>query len=399
MKPIQRNAASAITEHEAKADPHTPYVKHSLATALNDFLIASGASVFVKKTLAEVKTILGLGSAAYTESSDYAVAAKGVTNGDSHDHVGGDGAQISHTGLSNIGTNTHAQIDTHISAVAPHSGIGDVHECRLNYLTTSSVRLSAFAGNKLFINGVIATPGANDCTSGTTLITATGADAGVTPSASSSYYVYFSNANATFAPSELRLSSTAFATTSDGRKYLGTGGNALNWRYVGMVYLNASIQFVDNAYTISVVSEFNRQKKILTRCPGYNNNNASTAYTHNSANFAVASVLASPQIEFLNNGMDDIRLHAKASYGTESVNLSHGIAIDSATSASAYGFSTGTFYGTDSIEYLLSSTVPGYHFANQVWATSSTKTILADGGRVGSVTDPYLTYLTVEVWI
>jgi len=36
------------------------------------------------------------GSAAYTASSDYAVAAKGVTNGDSHDHVGGDGAQIDH---------------------------------------------------------------------------------------------------------------------------------------------------------------------------------------------------------------------------------------------------------------------------------------------------------------
>jgi hypothetical protein len=38
------------------------FVLHSLATAANDFLIASGAGAFVKKTLAEVKTILGLGS-------------------------------------------------------------------------------------------------------------------------------------------------------------------------------------------------------------------------------------------------------------------------------------------------------------------------------------------------
>ncbi|HEY0029138.1 MAG TPA: hypothetical protein VGC65_00155 [Bacteroidia bacterium] len=35
-------------------------ISHSLATAANDFLVASGAGIFVKKTLAEVKTVLGL---------------------------------------------------------------------------------------------------------------------------------------------------------------------------------------------------------------------------------------------------------------------------------------------------------------------------------------------------
>jgi len=77
-------------------------IAHSLATALSDFLVASEAGVFVKKTLAEVKTILGLGSAAYTASTDYATSAKGVTNGDSHDHNGGDGAQIAYSTLGSI---------------------------------------------------------------------------------------------------------------------------------------------------------------------------------------------------------------------------------------------------------------------------------------------------------
>jgi hypothetical protein len=47
----------------------------------------------------------------------YAPIAKGVTNGDTHNHTGGDGAQVDHTGLSNVGTNTHAQIDTKIAAL------------------------------------------------------------------------------------------------------------------------------------------------------------------------------------------------------------------------------------------------------------------------------------------
>jgi len=67
--------ASDLSAHTGAAAPHSGHIAHSLATAVNDFLVASGAGAFVKKTLAEVKTILGLGTAAYTAATDYVTHA------------------------------------------------------------------------------------------------------------------------------------------------------------------------------------------------------------------------------------------------------------------------------------------------------------------------------------
>ena len=106
-------AGGGVTEHGSLTglsdDDHPQYILHSLATAEDDFLVASGSGVFEKQTLAEVQATLGLDTAAYEAASAFAPASEGVTNGDSHDHAGGDGAQIDHGGLAGLGDDDHTQ--------------------------------------------------------------------------------------------------------------------------------------------------------------------------------------------------------------------------------------------------------------------------------------------------
>lgn len=53
-----------------------------------------------------------------TAAATYAPIAKGVTNGDTHDHSGGDGAQIDHGGLGGLTDNDHTQYVLHSLATA-----------------------------------------------------------------------------------------------------------------------------------------------------------------------------------------------------------------------------------------------------------------------------------------
>jgi hypothetical protein len=57
---------------------------------------------------------------------EYAPIENGVTNGDAHSHNNGDGAQIDHTDLSNIGTLTHAQIDTLLAFLQGSAALGNL---------------------------------------------------------------------------------------------------------------------------------------------------------------------------------------------------------------------------------------------------------------------------------
>jgi hypothetical protein len=112
----ERGSGSGVTDHGALTgladDDHPQYIKHSLATAVDDFLVASGAGVFVKKTLAQTVTILRTVLDAVYSATGHSHSGL-VTGGDSHDHVGGDGAQIDHGGLAGLADDDHTQYVRH----------------------------------------------------------------------------------------------------------------------------------------------------------------------------------------------------------------------------------------------------------------------------------------------
>jgi len=81
------------------------------AGRVEDILTTAGSPGSDDKVLSEKASVAA-----------FAPATRGVTNGDLHNHDGGDGGQISHTKLSEIGTNTHAAIDSHLVNTAnPHN--------------------------------------------------------------------------------------------------------------------------------------------------------------------------------------------------------------------------------------------------------------------------------------
>jgi hypothetical protein len=81
-------------------DDHTQYIKHDLADATNDFLVASGADVFAKKTLAETGAIL--------EADLDHGNIQGIADDDHTDYLIGRDSQclLYHTANQNVNNNT-----------------------------------------------------------------------------------------------------------------------------------------------------------------------------------------------------------------------------------------------------------------------------------------------------
>lgn len=105
------NVQAEVTTHKADNTAHgiDTKIPKTLATAANQFLVSSAASNWVVKTIAQVKELLGLGSAAYTESSAYAPS--------SHINVSASTSAKGHVQLSTSTTSTSTALAATSSAV------------------------------------------------------------------------------------------------------------------------------------------------------------------------------------------------------------------------------------------------------------------------------------------
>lgn len=247
---------------------------------------------------------------------------------------------------------------------------------------------------------------------GDQLINADGEENGFTPSASTLYYAYVSNAAAIDAPSSLRLSASApdVATAGlwAGIPYLTAPGpttsNGQNWRYVGSVYIDASVQVTDTVTARHVANYYNRLPRSIYVAPQYSNNNAQTTYAFNSATFAIvaADALATfvTPIGFNTTDRAEPTLFANASFVFSARGAAagaYGISVDSTTSPtvarSTAALSTAGL--AVSIAWTDSLGAEGLHTVRMLGMSGGVAdTIVADLARNGSASDPAATVLT-----
>jgi hypothetical protein len=241
-------------------------------------------------------------------------------------------------------------------------------------------------------------------------ILATGLDSTVLPSDLTLYHVYLSNSSASYAPSSLRLSLVA-PTYLSGSPYLGTTGNAANWRYLGSVYQSSAGFYADTTSQRDVANLYNGVAKPLRACPGYTDDNAQTTYSLTKASWATMNAGADDFVTFVDLGEVALAIPHPSPYFTLSVTCSlvgagvarFGLAIDSTVdplatcTLPAAGANVSTSCG---LSYDVAAvTVPARRQVNMIAMTSNVATaIVADLARTGAAADPPATQLTGFVW-
>jgi hypothetical protein len=140
-KLLKVSGAAPVLEGDARlTDVRTPAAHNQAASTISDSTTAGRALLTAADATAQ-RTSLGLGTAATTASTDYAPAAQGVTNGNSHDHNGGDGAQIAYSSLSGLPTLGSLATLSALGAITSAGALGST--ANLPIITTTGGALSA----------------------------------------------------------------------------------------------------------------------------------------------------------------------------------------------------------------------------------------------------------------
>lgn len=273
---------------------------------------------------------------------------------------------------------------------------GGVFCARLARDSATQLSLKRENGQYVFVTGEFVDPGSGGLTITTTdnRIDSAGADAGAALTTSTLYYVYVSNSKATFAPLGIRLSTVA-PSLYKGAYYLGTSGNAANWRHVGWVRTNGSTQFVDDTTDRLVINRYNQRRLPILLQPGYNDNDSATSYTISSTTWAAVNGGTGATASYISDGINAVSFQAAGNGdpGASAV-LAFGIGDNSTTSAycEATSGTAARLHSGLSMEKVQSE---GYFTVSLLaYRATANGTMLADSPRNGSAADPRRTYLT-----
>lgn len=236
-------------------------------------------------------------------------------------------------------------------------------QCRLTYVSATSIKLDPYNGQNLNINGLPQKIPAAGITA-----------ANIGLSASTLYYVYAYMNGTSMA---LELSTTGHSTHTNSVE-IKTGDATRT--LVGMARTNASSQFVDDATNICVLSWFNRRRKIGRAVFTANRDSGADPAPYAEINQEI-------RVRFLTWGDEAVRQAITGAWTVQGGGTAHGYcSIDNDTSGlrqwcSHSAATTGTFSSVD--ERLVSE---GYHFGTLVGKNNGGTSARFLGGQNGEVT-------------
>lgn len=252
----------------------------------------------------------------------------------------------------------------------------DAFQGRLQLDATTQVSLRRYNGDVVEVNGKNVSLGAGGIalTKDDNLITSTGADAGAAMAASTLYYVYLANADASPFSADLRASATA-PSSYNGVKYLGTSGNAANWRFVGWVRANGSTQFVDSESQRWVVNHYNRRALPLVVT------DSTSSWTYTTATYRSWNNSTSNRVEFIANGEDPVVLHFHSNaFNSGAFRFGVGIGLDSTSVNAAGVFPIGGVNNVVTAQAFFSSaSTEGYHYLQLLEISEASGTTTFNG--------------------